>query len=226
MERNPALWNSGGDDFIRGLLSINEAVVLADVPEKRIRKDIETGLLKTRVVRFGDVRLGDSRLCFNWGYVYIFAAIYGSELLRGKLRKLAFERIDTLWSAGAAGVKSIFPPLACTFSSTYYASAANNWEIDSKCVTNAVRCTNVYIDDCVYLDMERVWVKVKPRIDLYAEGLKRIEEKDGVMSRDAVFKGSRLPVSHIGKMYSEGRETMENILNDYPYLTPDRKSVV
>ncbi len=49
-------------------------------------------------------------------------------------------------------------------------------------------------------------------------GLSRIEENADTNGGDAVFTGSRLSVRHIGKMRERG-EAIENILEDYPYLS-------
>ena len=78
----------------------------------------------------------------------------------------------------------------------------------------------INIDDCLYLDLEKVFETVGPRVDLYLEGLKKIEEKSTVLDGKFVFKNTRLSVLHVGKMYERG-EFIENILEDYPYLEGD-----
>ena len=55
-------------------------------------------------------------------------------------------------------------------------------------------------------------------MDLYAEGLMRTDEKSEVLGGKPVFRGTRLSVDHIGKMYGRGK-SLANILEDYPYLT-------
>jgi uncharacterized protein (DUF433 family) len=44
-----------------------------------------------------------------------------------------------------------------------------------------------------------------------------ISRRSNVLDGDPVFKGTRLSVLHIGKMFDRG-EALENILEDYPYL--------
>ena len=188
-------------DGVRALLSLREAVELAGVPEKRVRKDIETGVLAApRIIRFGD-----ARLCVNWVYAYTLAAVYGNELLTGRLRKIALEKIDLVCSSPNG-------PL---------------WVADCKMgewdrtITNAI-CSDyrLTLDKYVSLELGKVCAEVRPRVDLYSEGLKKIDEIDGILGGEAVFKNTRLTVCHIGKMFDRG-ETIENIRSDYPYLTED-----
>src|SRR5262245_25743999 len=77
-------------DEIRALLSLREAALLADVPEAKIRKDIETGLLSP--IKTENLE----RLLFRWADVYVFAAVYKGDLLSGALRKKAFEEFEGL----------------------------------------------------------------------------------------------------------------------------------
>jgi uncharacterized protein (DUF433 family) len=81
-------------------------------------------------------------------------------------------------------------------------------------------CRLISLDNYVVLDMHRVCEDVRPRVDLYAHGLSKIEEKEGVLGGEAVFSGTRLPVLHVGKMYDKG-ESVGDIRADYSYLTED-----
>src|SRR6266566_9223142 len=85
-ERPPRVF--GGE--VRAMLSLREAILLADVPEARVRKDIETGLLAP--IRTENVE----RLLFRWADVYVFAAVYKNDLLSAALRKKAFEEFEGL----------------------------------------------------------------------------------------------------------------------------------
>jgi len=76
------------------------------------------------------------------------------------------------------------------------------------------------IDDYLFLDFDQVRNDLNPRVDLYARGLCKIDEKPDTVGGEAVFKNTRLPVRHIGKM-AAGGEPVEDILADYPYLTID-----
>jgi uncharacterized protein (DUF433 family) len=78
--------------------------------------------------------------------------------------------------------------------------------------------TTLEIDSYVFIDVKRVLEDVRPRMNLYAKGLMRIEEKSSVLGGKPVFSGTRLSVHHVGKMFARG-EPLDNILEDYSYLT-------
>src|ERR1700719_5155566 len=75
---------------VRAMLSLREATVLADVAEAKVRKDIETGLLRP----IKSINL--ERLLFRWADVFVFAAVYKGDLLSAALRKMAFEELEGL----------------------------------------------------------------------------------------------------------------------------------
>lgn len=173
----------------RAVLSLREAVVLAEVPEKRVRKDIETGVLTHPFVS----RIDGSKLCTHWTFVFTLAAVYGNHYLTGGQRKLALAKVDG------------------------FREASNSvW----RCTPIKYSCLHIELDKYLTLDVSKVFETVKPRVCLYTRGLGRIEEKGEILGGEAVFKGTRLSVAHIGKMFDKG-ETIENILDDYDYLTED-----
>lgn len=167
---------------VRAFLSLLEVAVLANISEKRVRKDIETGILRHRLVRWKD-----ARLCFTWPHVYTFAAVYGNDSMNGKLRKVALEK-SQLWEP-------------------WFSSNKQNCE-----------CPKVSIDRFIMIDLAKVCDDVSPRVGVYADGLSRIEEKDEVLGGNAVFRGTRLSVHHVGKMLENGANRY-HILEDYPYLS-------
>lgn len=188
-----AIANSNGNSSLpRDLLTLLETTILAEVSEKRLRKDIETGLYPAGHI----VRIDDRRMCFRWSDVFTVAAVYRNLALNGRMRKLVFEKVYSLDC-------ELKPPL---FQWAHIAG----WE----------KCKVVHLDKYVVLDLHSVCEDVRPRVDLYAYGLSRIEEKDGVLGGDAVFNGTRLPVLHVGKMFDRG-EKMGDIRADYSYLTED-----
>jgi uncharacterized protein (DUF433 family) len=69
----------------------------------------------------------------------------------------------------------------------------------------------------VTLDLFTACHNVFPRVMLYIDGLKRIQERNDILGGEAVFSNSRLPVTHVGKMLESG-ENVANIIEDYPYL--------
>jgi uncharacterized protein (DUF433 family) len=181
------------------MLSLREATLLADVPETNVRKDIETGLLSP---------IKAERLLFRWEDVYIFAAVYTGDLLSGALRKKAFEELETLVEPSC---RRHFYALLDIEALT---AAKCDWHRPSRLFASRDR---LHLDGYVFLDVEKVAGDLAPRIALYAEGLSRIEEREGVLGGEAVFRNTRLSVHHIGKM-RDGGESIEDILEDYPYL--------
>jgi uncharacterized protein (DUF433 family) len=193
-----------GDD-IRALLSLREAALLADVPEAKIRKDIETELLSP--IKTDNLE----RLLFRWADVYVFAAVYKGDLLSGALRKKAFEEFEGL----------VEPSCRRYF---YYSLKADAL-MTARCAwprpsTLFASCDRLKLGDYLFIDFEKVAKDLAPRVDLYAEGLSRIEERDGVLGGEPVFRNTRLSVNHIGKMRDNG-EPIEEIIKDYPYLRRD-----
>jgi uncharacterized protein (DUF433 family) len=189
-------------DEIRAMLSLREAALLADVPEAKVRKDIETGVLTP--IKSGTVE----RLLFRWADAYIFAAVYKGDLLPGALRRKAFEEFESLMEP--------------SFRRYFYHSldvealmaATCEWPRPGRLFDPYDR---LQLGEYVLVDVMKVAKDVAPRVRLYAEGLSRIEERDGVLGGEAVFRNTRLSVRHIGKMH-DGGETVESIIEDYPYL--------
>lgn len=176
----------------RDLFSLREAIVLADVPERRVRKDIETGVLTPPHV----TRIDNSRLYVHWTFVVTLAAVYGNAAMSGNLRKTALSRMGEF-------------------------SFCRSWlETRPASENRVIICTStptIDIDRYLQINLEHVCKAVKPRMSMYIDGLSRVEEKDDVLGGEAVFKDSRLPVAHVGKMLENG-ESVQNILEDYPYL--------
>jgi uncharacterized protein (DUF433 family) len=190
---------------IRAMLSLRETTVLADVAEAKIRKDIETGFLAP--IKSANAE----RLLFRWADVFVFAAVYKGDLLSAALRKKAFDELEGLMEPSDRR-------------HYYYHLDANAlmaaklmWNRPSKLFDH---CDRLKLDDYLFIDIKKAAKDLAPRIDLYADGLTRIEEKEGVLGGDAVFKNTRLSVNHIGKM-REGGEAIADIIEDYPYLHDD-----
>jgi uncharacterized protein (DUF433 family) len=185
---------------VRDLLSLKEAVVLADVPEKTVRKDVELGILAAPNLH----RLGDGRLSFEWDRVFTIAAVYGNRLLNPEMRKVAIFKINDMCK------KSIEPKWWVTHKTSIGFMHHNT----------IPECRHINIDRYIILDLLTACHNAVSRVRLYAYGLGRVEEKDDVLGGEAVFERSRLPVRHIGKMVENGENT-DNILEDYPYLNED-----
>ncbi len=187
---------------IRAMLSLREATLLADVSEARVRKDIETGLLSP--IRSANLE----RLFFRWADVFVFAAVYKSDLLSGSLRKKAFDELEGLMEPSCR--RHFYDHLDVDA----LMAAKCEWRRPSSFFVAADR---LKLDEYLYIDLAKVAEDFAPRVDSYAEGLRRIEEKEGVLGGEAVFKRTRLSVNHIGKL-RDGGEAIENIIEDYPYL--------
>ena len=153
----------------RNLLSLREVVVLANVSEGRVRKDIETGVLAKPHV----VRLADARLCFEWFHVFMVAAVYGNAHLNGKLRKIAISRIENI-----AHENECFSVWREPSRHHYYISG------QISCLDKA----KVEIDRFVCLDLDMVGHHIWPRVELYSSGLHSIEEREDILGGVAVFK--------------------------------------
>jgi len=189
-------------DEIRAMLSLREATLLADVAEARVRKDIETGLLSP--IKTENVE----RLLFRWADVYVFAAVYKSPLLAAALRKKAFEEFESLVEPSCRRQFYYFLDVEALMAAKCMSY------VPSKLFAS---CDRLKLDDYLFIDVEKVAKDLAPRVDLYAEGLSRIEEREGVLGGEAVFRNTRLSVNHVGKM-RDGGESIEDIVEDYPYL--------
>ncbi len=201
LDHKPPLPRAAADD-VRAMLSLREAALLAEVPEAKVRKDLETGVLPP--IKAG----GAERLLFRWADVYVFTAVYKDDLLPGGMRRKAF-----------ASFESLLDP-SCRRDS--------HRSLDIEALTLATcprtqpgrlfaHCGRLKLGGYVFIDVAHAARDAAPRIALYAEGLSRIEEREGVLGGEAVFRNTRLSVRHVGKMH-DGGEEVENIIEDYPYL--------
>jgi len=190
------------EEGIRAVLSLRETVVLAQISEMRIRKDIEKGYLSP-------LRASETRHCFRWPDVFFLAAVYRSDHLTGGARKKVLRQL----------VETLLAP-ACRREYDLWHEHLHHrvWVKPSTLIITS--CDRMMIDSALSLDFAKVLGEVRPRVDLYASGLSRIEEKEGTLGGEAVFKNTRLSVRHIGKMSTSG-EPAESILSDYPYLRED-----
>jgi uncharacterized protein (DUF433 family) len=197
---------------IRAVLSLKETTILADISEDRLRKDIETGLLCPGRLASpnADLRPASLRPYFHWPDVFFLAAIYRSDLLarsaRGKVYRQLVEKLLE------PNYKHHYNVFVCTPN-----EHAQIWDAPSHLLA---KCELMTIDDTLSINCRKLFGDLTPRVDLYARGLSRTEEKPGVLGGEAVFRNTRLSVRHIGKMSANGEPT-EEIRLDYPYLSED-----
>jgi uncharacterized protein (DUF433 family) len=201
------------------VLSFGEAVVLADVRGSgdTIRKDIETGILpRDQIIR----RFEDRRLGFAWNYVFTLAAVYGNESMGKDLRKIALMRVcevtqksDACWMFATH-----YPPPVTPFACTNVIEISGCMSVATARIAADNALLKVDVGKFLKIDLGEVCADVKPRVSVYAEGLAKTEKKTDVMGGERVFRGTRLPVRHIGGMVENG-ESVHNIRDDYPNLT-------
>jgi uncharacterized protein (DUF433 family) len=190
---------------VRAMLSLREVTVLAGIAEAKVRKDIETGFLAP--IKSANAE----RLLFRWADVFVFAAVYKGDLLSAALRKKAFAELEGLMAP--SGRRHFYEHLDAK------ALLATKLTRDRPSQLPGA-CDRLKLDDYLFIDIVKVIEDLGPRVDLYAAGLTHIEEKEGVLGGEAVFKNTRLSVNHIGKM-REGGEAIVDIIEDYPYLHHD-----
>jgi uncharacterized protein (DUF433 family) len=151
------------------------------------------------VIRGGNARL---RLC--WPHVVAFAAVYGNRFLdSAELRRVALDKVFV----AMAGDGCENNPEVSSYGDWY--------RFISDCASSPIR---VIIDDCLEINLDKACNDVRTRMDLYAYGLSRVEEKDSVLGGAAVFRDTRISVHHIGKMAERG-VSIKEILEDYSSLT-------
>jgi uncharacterized protein (DUF433 family) len=204
MKTSCAMWSPiGSGRSFRAILSLRETVILASVAENAIRKDIEDKIL-------WPVRCehDDSKPRFRWVDVFLLAAVYRNDHLSKKMRKIA---LDSLENCVAPSYRRSSILMA------HMDSDHAIWEKPSELITD---CHAMGLGGYLYLDFGRVRDDLTPRVDLYARGLSKTDERSDTFGGEAVFKNTRLPVRHIGKMASNG-EPVDSILEDYPYLSED-----
>jgi uncharacterized protein (DUF433 family) len=177
-------------------------MVLADTveKEKEIRNDILRGVLPATNV----IRIDNLHLCFYWTHVLTFAAVYGNRFLdSAELRRVALDKVFIV-------AKGYASDNACSVLNP----GCDNWH---RFLWNC-EASPIDIDDYIQINLSKACRAVRPRINLYAEGLHRVEERDPVLGGAAVFRDTRISVLHVGKMAERGVK-MAEILEDYPKLT-------
>lgn len=195
------------------LLSLRETVVLAGIAEreKDVRNDIAHGVLPAANV----IRLDNSRLCFHWPYVLTFAAVYGNRFLDStELRRVALEKVFVVATGCHDGGHAIY---ALATPHPAVSSGADWCRVIEDCELSGRR---IVIDNYLDINVGKACEDVKPRVNLYAHGLERVEENNSILGGAAVFRETRISVLHIGKMAERG-VPIEEILEDYPKLTED-----
>ncbi|MCL2715436.1 MAG: DUF433 domain-containing protein [Alphaproteobacteria bacterium] len=183
---------------LRPHLSLSETLLLADVPEATVRKDIaDSVLLPIR-------ETVDKEPLFRWVDPFFLAAVYRNPALGRRLRRRALDRLEFC----------VAPPLRKVFLlNTDSPASLALFHRPSRMVSGE----RISLDEYFYLDFEAVREEVGPRVDLYARGLSRITENSAVIEDEAVFRDTRMSVRHIGQMAASGTPVAD-IICDYRYL--------
>jgi uncharacterized protein (DUF433 family) len=189
-------------EAIRACLSFKEATMLADVEEGAVRKDIERKVIRP-------IKCNSNRLFFRWPDVYVMAAVYRHDRFNRVTRKQIVDEIE-----GLVAFEHRKERYLRTFHPREYPRFLHLHP--SECIWDL----KIKVDSHLTISMRAVKSEVAPAVDLYARGLGKIEEQEGIFGGEAVFKGTRLPVRHIGKLRSRG-EAIEDIKLDYHYLEED-----
>lgn len=189
-------------EAIRAYLSFKEATMLADVEEGAVRKDIERDVIKP-------IKCTSNRLFFRWPDVYVMAAVYRNARFNRVTRKQIVDEIEGIVAVEHRKERYLrrfrphkYPPLLHFH--------------PSECVLDL----GIKVDNYLTISMRAVKSEVAPAVDLYARGLSKIEERSGIFGGEAVFRDTRLPVRHIGRLRALG-EAIEDIRLDYDYLEED-----
>jgi uncharacterized protein (DUF433 family) len=184
---------------VRPCLSLHESVVIVEISEDKVRKDIEA---RRVVPAKNDICSSVSRLSFDWSELLALAVIYHTDDLPAHWRKSVWHDWKTL---SVERLNESMPLL----------------NMDMFDVCHIVPCNlNIPIrsSNHLYIDASSVLEKVLPRINLYARGLMRIDENNEILEGTPVFKGTRISVIHVGHMLSYG-ESIKNLMEDFPEIT-------
>jgi uncharacterized protein (DUF433 family) len=190
------------EDGVRSILSVREVTLLADISEDKVRKDIENRVLIPIRPRDAD------RLFFRWVDVFFLAVVYKSDFLPSSLRKRALDHLEALVEPACRREFYRLRDLNSLM------AAKRPWRGPGRLLLS---CDEVKLDKYIAIDVKSLVEDLSPCIDLYANGLSRIEEREGVLGGEAVFRGTRVSVRHIGKMFDSG-EPVSEIIEDYPFL--------
>jgi uncharacterized protein (DUF433 family) len=202
------------------LFSLREAAVLSQLPEDRVRREVERKIIRPRMAAVGSAH----RLLFAESEILFFAMLHSlsgivelSPPARAAACRLLIEmepvnhtRTDATKGdnrSDAARVKA-------------WTTVHRDIDFRDKWVARLNREWSKSISAVFTLNWDALLENVAPRIDLYREGLHRICEDDEILRGEPTFRGTRLAVRHIGGMRIKG-EPIADIVRDYPDLDPN-----
>jgi uncharacterized protein (DUF433 family) len=210
----------GGD-----LFSLREAAVLSRLPEGRVRREIEHGVITYRPAKVGSAQ----RHQFTEGDILYFALLYHlhDSLDLPRPTRSAVHRLIFLDNFIVAGWRR---PEVCRLRGQGTAEfTPRNLIISLASTDQALRheiagtlaeawCRN--ISQVYTVNWDRLLDDVGPRVCIYRRGCSRITKDAAVLGGEPVFEGTRIAVRHIGGMLEKG-EPAEQILEDYPRLSKE-----
>jgi uncharacterized protein (DUF433 family) len=188
----------GGD-----LFSLREAAVLSRLPEGKVRREIEHGVIACQPAKVG----GAQRHRFTEGDILYFALLYHlhDSLELPRPIRSAVHRLTILDSAREGPVISL---------------ASTDGALREEIAGSLDEAWRREISAVYTVDWDRLLADVGPRVCLYRRGRSRVEKDAGVLGGEPVFAGTRIPVRHVGGMLRKG-ESVEQILDDFPLLSKD-----
>lgn len=188
-----------GHEFVRALLTLKEVTMLAAVKESTVRKDIENKVIRP-------IKCGSNRLLFRWPDVYVMAAVYKYDWFNPAARKMIADEIET-------------SKVAVEYRRDRYLRKFNpcSYPFLDFHPQESVRDGRVEVEKFFAISMSAVKSECAPAVGRYVYGLNKVVEQEGILGGEAVFRGTRLPVRHIGMLRAKG-ESVEDIRLDYPSL--------
>ena len=202
------------------LFSLKETAVLSRLPEDRVRREVERKIIEPRMVAKGSAH----RLLFAESEILFFAMLHsltGTVELSPPVRTTAcrllidWEPVRLRRTGTTTTGKHLDKARLKAWTTVH-----KDVHFRSKWVACLNREWSKSVNPVFTVNWGTLLDDVGPRIDLYREGLKRVREDDDILGGEAVFKGTRLAIRHIGDMRARG-EAVERIVEDYPYLTRD-----
>lgn len=131
------------------------------------------------------------------------------------------------WNSAVINIRNVFAHSSAAFlfpershgSSCTQLVIADNSDSDS-CAIRRREAWLLPLGELINVDLLPAVERIMGKAEIYSHGLDRIERDKDRMGGAPVFKKTRIPVHHIGRMYRNGAPIAE-ILEDYPPLTTE-----
>ena len=203
------------------LFSLKEAAVLSRLSESKVRRQVERKVIAPKAVAAGATH----RLVFAEPEILFFAmlnSLSDTVELSPPARARACRLLIDWEPVRLRRIKATLVDKRHFDTARLKAWTAVHRDVHfrGKWVACLNREWSKSINAVLTVNWDALIEDIGPRIELYREGLERINEDDEILGGEPVFKGTRLAVRHIGGMRAKG-EPVERIMEDYPDLSPD-----